>query len=392
MRKHPITLALSAAVVLATAACSTDTADTAQPSFALPSTSATVSPTPTPSQTPEPTLRKADLKAILASHHAAGDFVGARLAFLDRDGTITQAIAGRQGTNPGSPRVDLDTHWGIGSVTKTHLAVVVLQLAEQGKLDLDSAISDYLPGLVDADLITPRQLLQHTSGLNEYIDQPAVRRQMQRAWDPAELIAIADSAGRVGRPGGPFHYSNTNYLVLGEIVEQITGDSWLEAVRSRILEPLRMSETGIIGDSSPAGYDLGKAGFVEAPCDNPSTGGAAGALESTVGDLLTFATALNDGTLLNAQSQTAMRSFVPGEDFSDFGVVHSYGLGLERYRAGALTVLGHLGVADAHSAFVGFDPTSGMAVAVQMNSTNGGPQAVMAVETLMAAIEADEKD
>ncbi len=383
-----MTLFISAAVVLATAACSTDTTATGQPSAARPSTSATVSPTP--SQSPEPTLHKADLSAILASHHAAGDFVGARMAFFDRDGTITQAVAGRQGTNPDSPRVDLDTPWGIGSITKTHLAVVVLQLAEEGELDLDSGISDYLPDLADAALITPRQLLQHTSGLNQP-EQPVMLRQMHRAWTPAELIAVAEDAGRLGRPGGGYHYSNTNYLVLGEIVEQITGGSWFEAVRSRIIEPLGMSETGLIGDDSPPGYDLEETSFVEAPRDDPSTGGAAGALESTVDDLLKFAAGLADGTLLDAESQKAMRTFVPGEDFSAFGVVHSYGLGLERYRAGALAVLGHLGVSDAHSAFVGFDPKSGMAVAVQMNSTNGGPQALMAVETLMAAHQAAEK-
>lgn len=378
-----MSLFITATAVLATAACSPGSADTAEPTGPRPFS--TTSPTPSAPHSPRPTLRKADLAGILASHHAAGELVGARLAFLDRDGTLTQTVAGKQGTRPGSPRVDLDAPWGIGSITKTHLAVVVLQLAEEGRLDLDAGISTYLPDLADADLITPRQLLQHTTGLNEYTDQPEVARHMRRDWTPSELIAVAEDAGRLGRPGGAYHYSNTNYLVLGEIVEQVTGGSWLEAVRRRILEPLGMNHTDLIGTDSPPGYDLAETGFVTAPRDHPSTGGAAGALESTTRDLLRFAAALNDGTLLTAPSRAAMRTFVPGEDFSDFGVVHSYGLGLERYQAGPLTVLGHLGVSDAHSAFVGFDPRTGAAVAVQMNSTNGGPQALIAVETLMAA-------
>ena len=132
-----------------------------------------------------------------------------------------------------SPPVDLDVPWNIGSATKTMVAVVVLQLADEGTIDLDAGIARYMPDLADADRITPRQLLQHTSGLNDYHDQPAVLSDMQRPWTPAELIAVAEAAGRVGEPGGPFHYSNTNYMVLGEIIEQVTGNSWSDEVQAR---------------------------------------------------------------------------------------------------------------------------------------------------------------
>jgi D-alanyl-D-alanine carboxypeptidase len=392
MRRQLMSLFISAAVVLATAAGAQATTATAGPPSGQPSTTSTATATPFDRPGLRPTLHKADLAAILASHHAAGEFVGARVALLDRDGTITQAVAGRKATSPGSQRVDLDVPWGIGSITKALVAVVVLQLAEEGRIHLDAGISDYLPHLKDADLITPRQLLQHTSGLNEYLNQPTVDRHLARPWTAAELIAVAERAGRLSRPGGPYHYSNTNYIVLGEIVEQVTGSSWLEAVRQRIIEPLGMGKTDLISPDSPRGYDLGRSGFVEASRWNPSVGGAAGALESTPRDLLKFAAALRDGSLLDHESQAAMRTFVPGEDYSAFGVVNSYGLGLERYRAGAVTVLGHLGSSDAHSGFVGFDPRSGTAVAVQMNSTNGGPQVMMAIEILTAAHAAHRGD
>ena len=97
---------------------------------------------------------------------------------------------------------------------------------KKAALDLDAGIERFLPTLQGADRITPRQLLQHTSGLAEYHDSPRVLNDADRAWTPNELIAVAEAAGRVGEPGGAFHYSNTNYVVLGDIIQQVTGHSW----------------------------------------------------------------------------------------------------------------------------------------------------------------------
>ncbi len=166
------------------------------------------------------------LSGILQSHHAAGEFVGARIALRASDGTTTEVVDGTTTVDPASPSVDPDVAWNIGSVTKTFVAVVVLQLADEGKIDLDAGIEQYMPDLADADHITPRELLQHTSGLGEYNDKPAVLNDAHRVWTPAELIAVAEDAGRVGEPGGPFHYSNTNYIALGEIIDKVTGNSW----------------------------------------------------------------------------------------------------------------------------------------------------------------------
>ena len=312
---------------------------------------------------------------ILELHHAAGDFVGARVALCDGDGTVIEVTAGTTSLDPGSGPVDPDVPWNIGSVTKTFVAVVVLQLAEEGLLDLDAGIDGFLPDLPDAERITPRQLLQHTSGLGEYLDQPAVRNDLQRPWTPAELIAVAEAAGRVGEPGGPYRYSNTNYVVLGEIIEQVTGNSWDTEVATRIAEPLGMTHTSNITDERPPGYIVVDGSFVDATfIAHPSVGGAAGSLQSTGRDLLVFATALADGTLLTPDSQAAMQAFIPGEDLSQFGILHGYGLGLEQYANADITVIGHLGTGEAHSAFVGYDPDHGTAVAVMTNTAVGGPQ------------------
>jgi D-alanyl-D-alanine carboxypeptidase len=267
------------------------------------------------------------------------------------------------------------------------VAVVVLQLAEEGRIDLDAGIAKYMPDLPGADRITPRHLLQHTSGLGEYLDEPAVVTDSQRKWTPAELIAVAESSGRTGEPGGPYQYSNTNYVVLGQIVKQVTGHSWLAEVRKRVVEPLELRNTGLGTIPGPPGYDLDNGTFVDDTGRlHPSVGGAGGGMQSTASDLLKFTVALATGRLLSDRSQAEMKRFIPAEDLSDFGIVdHGYGLGLEKYSTDQVTTYGHLGSGSAQSAFVGFDPGTGAAVVVMINSHNPGPQGVMALEALAAA-------
>jgi D-alanyl-D-alanine carboxypeptidase len=323
---------------------------------------------------------------ILEQHRADHQFVGAVLALREKDGASVTVTSGTTKLRRHSAAVNPRTPWEIGSVTKTFVAVVVLQLAEEGRIDLDAGIAGYLPDLPGADRITPRELLQHTSGLGEYLDQPAVLNDAQRKWTPEELIAVAEAAGRTGKPGGAHSYSNTNYIVLGQIIEQVTGNPWVAEVRKRILEPLHMRHTAAIARHGAPGYGLESGGFVDYTDRwDPSVGGAAGGLQSTASDLLVFTEALAHGRLLSDASRAQMMAFIPASDLSQFGVVrHEYGLGLELYVTDQATVYGHLGSGAAHSAFIGFDRQSGASVVVTMNSDNPGPQAVMAIEALTA--------
>ena len=329
--------------------------------------------------------RQAQLAAILTEHQAAGEFVGARIAVRDADGTITEASGGTPTLDPASGPVDPDVPWNIGSATKTFVATVVLQLADEGRIDLDAGIDRYVPYLPGADRITPRQLLNHTSGLGEYIDQPATRAEPKRRWTPAEQVAIAEAAGRFGDPGGPHHYSNTNYIVLADIIEQVTGRSWVDEVRDRIAGPLGMTHTGLAGTPVPA-FAPGDGTLVDVTDDfDSSIGGAAGGLQSTSRDLLIFAKALADGVLVSPESQAAMLQFLPAEDLSRFGIDHGYGLGIERYAMDGMTVIGHMGTGETGSSYVGYDAETGTTVAVTTNTAISGPSAIMAVEALTAA-------
>lgn len=322
---------------------------------------------------------------ILERHLARREFPGAVLTLREPSSSTFTITAGVADLNqPGVP-LDPDTPWIIGSTTKTFVAVVVLQLAQEGKLNLDATIQDFLPDLLGAPRITTRQLLQHTSGLNEYLDTDAVDRDARREWSANELIAVAIARGPVAEPGARYHYANTNYLVLGEIIEKVTSRPWYAEVHTRILEPLGLRHTGYSGEPSAlplgAGHVIEHGRFVEATDRwHPSVGGAAGAMYSTTGDLLAFTLALFEGHLLDARRAAEVRTFIPGEDYGYVG--HAYGLGLERYTVNDLTVLGHMGTGSAHSSFIGYDPVSRAAVAVQINAENPGPAAFIGAEML----------
>jgi D-alanyl-D-alanine carboxypeptidase len=210
----------------------------------------------------------------------------------------------------------------------------------------------------------------------------------QRHWSGSELIAVAETAGRVSEPGVAHHYSNTNYAVLGELIHAVTGRSWSDEVRTRIVERLGLEHTAPVqsGGDAPVGYTVANKTFLDAThIADPSIGGAAGGLQSTGRDLLRFLTALEDGTLLTSESRTGMETFVPAEDLSRFGIEHTYGLGIEQYRNDSVTILGHMGTGQAQSSFIGFDRKTQRAIAVQTNTANPGKSALIAVESLLAS-------
>jgi D-alanyl-D-alanine carboxypeptidase len=268
----------------------------------------------------------------------------AALGSLTRpDGEHDDYVAGVGDAVTGD-EVPVDGEVRVGSNTKTYTAVVVLQLVEEGLVDLDSAIETYLPGLVhgegiDASMITVRQLLQHTSGLPNYTTAIAAEiEKIQHAYlSPRDLLDLALAQPATGAPGEKWEYSNTNYVLLGLLIERMTERPIFEEVTERIIEPLGLTHTYFptVGEEDfrgehPTGYHVSAAGEqIDVSELDPSWGWAAGQIIATPSELNEFMRAVVDGRLLSEESMTQMQTTVPSDESLWPGA--AYGLGLERY-------------------------------------------------------------
>jgi D-alanyl-D-alanine carboxypeptidase len=246
-----------------------------------------------------------------------------------------------------------------GSILKTFLAAVTLQHVEEGRLSLDQKLPELLPRTVteriaSADRITLRMLLNHTSGIPEWVnDEVHVRivREPAHVYTDDEALEIATGQPAVFPPGTSWSYSNTNYTLVGMILERVGGASWRAQVRTRVIDRLRLTSTHLPepGDHTvPGNYahgylDLdGKA--VDLSDVDPSMAGAAGgnAMITTVQDLARFVEALFAGRLFKRpETLAAMTTLVDAPHPS--GLPHRYGLGLESYTIGGTTVIGNSG-------------------------------------------------
>ncbi|AXB41342.1 serine hydrolase domain-containing protein [Amycolatopsis albispora] len=229
-------------------------------------------------------------------------------------------------------------HFRIGSQTKTFTAAVVLQLFDEGLVELDAPIEKYLPGVVtgnyDGNVITVRQLLDHTAGLVR--DPAGAKAEPDGHFTLAALVQAAMDDPPQGTPGGPHLYSNAGYLVLGMLVEKLTGQSIGDAITSRIITPL-----GLTGTSFPArgqralaspfvpGYQGIRVGgfffwYNATTLVELSSWSSAAAMESTMEDLVRFQRALAAGEVVSAKALAEMRTTVPLAPDPPMG----YGLGL----------------------------------------------------------------
>jgi D-alanyl-D-alanine carboxypeptidase len=209
----------------------------------------------------------------------------------------------------------------LASVGKPFVAALVLMLVADGLLDLDDAADDDGPATV-------RQLLNHTSGLPDHIG-PDLFADPHRAWSPSDLIALA--ARKPPTPVGEFSYSNTGYVVLGRLVERITGETFGAQLARRITEPLGLAATGIGRAPTVRGYAPGDNPF--APSDEPladvsdvgkTWGGPAGGLLGSAPDVARFLRALLGGVLVPPALLTEMKTTVPADGVEWTG----YGLGI----------------------------------------------------------------
>jgi D-alanyl-D-alanine carboxypeptidase len=201
----------------------------------------------------------------------------------------------------------------IGSVTKQFTSAAVMQLVEQGKVKLDDSIATYLPALPVAwRVVTVRQLLNHTSGIPSYTGiGPAWQRRWGEEMNPDTLVALTANMPMWFAPGAKWQYDNSGYVVLGMLIEKITGRSWGTDISERFLKPLGLNDTyncvaAPIVPRRARGYEADGNGWMNTPYLAMSQPYSAGAMCSTVGDLAKWNRALNTGRVVSAASYALM--------------------------------------------------------------------------------------
>jgi D-alanyl-D-alanine carboxypeptidase len=278
----------------------------------------------------------------LAGLVEADQFTGALAAVRGRDGRGRDYTAG-VGDRETDARVPVNGRVRIGSNTKVFTSVVVLQLVGEGKVELDEPVETYLPNVIrgqagDGREITVRQLLQHTSGLPDYV-MPAVDGDFvgnypsiqHTYYEPRQLVDLAlTQSATTG-----WSYSNTNYVVAGLIVQRVTGRPVGEEITKRIVNRIGLRDTywpdqgeQEIRGTHPKGYFATKTGdLVDVSTQDMSMAWSAGALVSTPSDVNRFFTALLGGKLLRQQELEEMQTTVPAPNFG-LRPDPRYGLGL----------------------------------------------------------------
>lgn len=319
---------------------------------------------PMPSATAE-ALEKAAREGL-----ANASAEGAIMAVRTPQGTWTKAL-GLADKATDTPMTDT-MYSRVGSVTKTFTGTLILQLVQQGKLSLEDPIGKYFPSIPRGNDVTVRMLLDMTSGIASYSLDESFQHEIftnpSKQWNPDDLIAIGLALPRPFEPGAKFDYSNTNTLILGRLIEKLTGMSYAEALTRRIADPLHLTGTSMPGPDGalpsphPTGLTLqglpeGQRTPQDATAWNPSWGWSAGALTSTAADLLVYGRALGTGQgLLDEKTQALRYASIPGPA--------GYGLAV-----GCIDGwFGHTGEIPGFNAALYYDTRSDTTVAIMVNS------------------------
>ncbi len=260
-----------------------------------------------------------------------------------------------------------DFYMRIGSNTKAFVATCILILADRGELNLDDPIGLYVEGVPNGNQITLRQLAQMRSGLYNYLADINIAQQPFRQWTPQELLDISFSHPPLFPPGSDFDYSNTNTVLLGLVVEKVSGQTLGSFIEENILEPLGLTRTVFpAGAEFPSPHSRGyfkmpDGTLVDATDWNISWGWAAGNIISTVDDMRVWVRALATGELLSTAMKEQQQQFLPAPEEGDGAL---YGLALENQNGW----IGHNGNTESYMAYPYYLPSERITLVVLLNT------------------------
>jgi CubicO group peptidase (beta-lactamase class C family) len=260
----------------------------------------------------------------------------------------------------GSEAADPWTRYRIGSVTKLFTAALTLQLAERASITLDSKLAEFYPDLPNALDITYRDLLQHRSGLSDYTKAEGFESWRTQTKTHAELVKMIADGGAHFAPREKLEYNDSNYLLLGYMLEKIYRKPYADIVSARVLDRAGMHRTEVPTSSARAtlqSFEYGPQGWKAVPPTDPELHGGAGALSSTPTDLVRFIDALFSGRIVSQQSLASMRDQSVGT-----------GLGLWSYEAAGRMGYGHGGAIESFRACVFYFPEAKISIAYTTNA------------------------
>jgi len=283
-----------------------------------------------------------------------------------------------------------ETPFRIGSITKQFTAAAILKLQEQGKLKIHDPLTNFFPDWPNGENITLHHLLTHTSGLSSYTSHSRFQSQVRKPVDMLGLISSMQKAKVYFAPGEDWSYCNSGYLLLGLIVEKVSGKSYGEFLRESLFRPLGMNQSGVhrkgnepIGES--LGYTKGLLGFKLANNWDMSWAGGAGALYSTTGDLHRWNVGLFGGKVLNEDSLRA--AFKPA--ILNDGTKTDYGYGWAIENPGKEPTVIHGGGLEGFTSFMAYSSNRKMTIVVMSNTDSSyNPESIfLQLATLWAEKE-----
>ncbi|MFH9397582.1 serine hydrolase domain-containing protein [Streptomyces sp. NPDC017556] len=357
-----------------------------------PATTASAALPAAPSPAPAPDM--AGVVAALESAMASGA-PGAMARYSGPEGAKERAVGVRDRVSGAA--MDTKARFRIGSVSKTFSSVVLLQLVEEGRLQLDASVNTYLEGLLPDDRVTVRHLLTHRSGLADYTNAmfnqtvPGFEAVRNRVFSYQELVDLSLAEPRTTEPGVAYKYSNANFVVVGMLIEKLTQRPVADAYQRRIIKPLGLRKTTYahpdtrIKGTHVRGYlhpDEAGAPLVDSTEQTVSWAQSAGAVISSPADLNTFTSALMRGRLLSSAMLEAMTTVTP----TDTTNTRFYGLGLRRYDLTCGTqVYGHTGTVQGFYTYAFSTRDGRRSLSALANTSNRGAANTALGGTLEAA-------
>jgi D-alanyl-D-alanine carboxypeptidase len=332
----------------------------------------------------DPTALANALAATVASDGVVGAMATVRLC-----GASWHGGAGLADTSAQTPMPpDGEAHFA--SLTKMIVATVVMQLVGEGKLSLGDPISNWTPAVPNGAAITVRMILSHTSGLFAYSEDPGffdeVLANPSHSWTPQELLAVSAMHAPYFAPGAGYHYSNTNFIIAGLIVEAILGTTAAAAIHARVLMPLSLGHTFLMPTESPPplvrGYThlVTPNNTVDPTASSPirdatdllgdySSAWTTGGIVSIVDDLAIVNEALVQGRLV---AEPELAQMLPTQNDPDVGGGYRYGLGVMRRETSVGPGFGHNGDTFGYYAETLHMPNAALTVTVVVNDDKNG--------------------